>query len=142
MIRYFYLLFSSLLLITFLSCNNQKVEEAALECEIVSPISGQIYPPTDPLFLIAKYDRFKFNAPHWQFSMDNGKTWIDIKIFEGDNEKQVTGRDIIYDIDVKQWVPDSNNIQDTVVSIKASAYAGSKFVTINNVKIKIIKNIK
>ena len=137
MIRTFYLLLLPLLLITFLSCDNQKVVDVdvAPECEILSPVSGQIYSPYNPLHLIARYDRMKFNAPWWQFSLDEGKTWKDITI-TGNDPKSETVLDVIYDFDVKQWTPFDDTLVDTLVWIKASAYAGTKYVITKNIIIK------
>ena len=137
MIRSFYLLMS-LLLITCISCNDQKIVEVPppeQECKILSPISGQMYSPDNPMHLIAKYDIMLFSALRWEYSLDNGITWFEM-ITERNDAEQDYGSDPIYAFDVKQWTPIDNTIEDTVVWIKGSAYAGTKFVIKENIRIK------
>ena len=137
MIRSFYLLMS-LLLITCISCNNQKIVEVAppeKECEILSPISGQMYSPYNPMYLIAKYDIMLFSALRWEYSLDNGITWFEM-ITESNNAEPDDVSDPIYAFDVKQWTPTDNSIEDTIVWIKGSAYAGTKFVIKKDITIR------
>lgn len=137
MIRSFYLLMS-LLFITGISCNNQKIVEVAppeKECEILSPITGQVYNPYNPMYLIAKYDIMQFSALRWEYSLDKGMTWLEMKTERVGDEPYYTD-DPIYDFDVKQWTPLDNSVEDTVVWIKGSAYAGTKFIIKKDIAIR------
>ena len=42
---------------------------------------------------------------------------------------------IDYDFDVKQWTPIDNDITEAVITIKGSAYAGTKFVIVKDITI-------
>jgi hypothetical protein len=100
--------------------------------EIVEPRLTDTLPFVEHTFLMAKYDPKKVGLFTWFYSLDNKKNWIPMTTEENRTlqyqKSMAAQKEDPYSYDIRRWWPALDNLIDTSIYIKLSAYGGEKSI--------------